>query len=84
MIPGWEDGEEFFLLTHSYGSMPVIAASEGNSFLECKVAGKKGGTRGVVVVASGVVTTTGDSVVGKCGGQWPPYYLPDSERPVDF
>lgn len=84
MKPGLTTGEEFFLLTHSYGSAPAIAACEGQSLTDRETTGKAGGIRGVVIVASGVVTKKGDSVVGKFGGQWPPYCLPNPEMQVSF
>lgn len=80
MEAGLDNGDEFFLLTHSYGSAPAIAACQGQSVSDRKATGKTGGIRGVVIVASGVVTVSGDSVVGKFGGHWPPYCLPDPEK----
>lgn len=82
MRPGMDAGKEFFLLTHSYGSAPAIAASESQSIEERSALGKKGGVRGIVVVSSGCVTKKGDSVVGKFGGEWPSYCLPDPAKNV--
>lgn len=74
--PQLDQGREFVLLAHSYGSIPGVAACENQTVEERAAAGKKGGIRLVIMICCGAVVRKGQTMLGEAGGSYPPYLMP--------
>jgi pimeloyl-ACP methyl ester carboxylesterase len=81
--PQLDQGREFVVLAHSYGSIPGAAACENQTVQERKAAGKKGGIRLLIMVSCGAVVKKGQTMLGEAGGAYPPYLMPkDDDKTV--
>ncbi|KAK6193516.1 hypothetical protein LQW54_012383 [Pestalotiopsis sp. IQ-011] len=63
--PQLDQGREFVLLAHSYGSIPGVAACENQTVEERAATGKKGGIRLVIMVCCGAVVRKGQTMLGE-------------------
>jgi hypothetical protein len=69
--PQLDQGREFVILAHSYGSVPGVALCENQTVAERAATGKNGGIRLVLMVSCGAVVKRGQTVLGEAGGTYP-------------
>lgn len=68
LLPLLDQGEDVVLVMHSYGGVPGSAAAKGLSKMERGLDSHLGGIIGLVYLAA-VVTSEGQSLIDKMGGQ---------------
>ena len=71
LVPKLDEGKEAILVSHSYGSLVVAAAIEGQTVTERASKGLKGGVKRVVNIAGFAFPVRGKSVLGD-DTQFPP------------
>lgn len=78
-----DTGKNVVVVTHSYGSIPGIAALAGLSVDIRKESGLSQGVEAVVVI-SGFYLPVGLTMLGIMGGQLPPQYLLENDTTLPF
>lgn len=70
-IPLFDQGKEVVLICHSYGGVPAITATEGQSVEERTRKGKAGGFKQIILVAAFAIPQKNMDLLTLFGGKWP-------------